>query len=218
MRGRTQFVRKERKTNWATIGVLVVGFAVALGWAWRGGSVSPAPRAASANSNLPLCPVGGETINFAVSVPSDDGPVFFCCKHCIEKFRADPPKYATGVEAERRALANLPRIQVRCPVSGTVVSPAVFIERAGEKTYFCSAECREEFQSDPDSYRAGLAASYSYQTNCPVSGKPIDPSVSAALPDGTTVYLCSPECATALLRNPGDYASKLAEQGIRISP
>lgn len=221
-RWRTQrgggFARKQHTVNWAAIAMLVAGLSAAFFWAWRGGSVSPAPSAALANSNLPLCPVGGEPINFAVSVPSDDGPVFFCCKHCIEKFRADPAKYAEAVGAERRALAKLPRVQVRCPVSGAGVSPAVFIERDGEKTHFCGKECREKFQSDPDRHRTGLAASYSYQTKCPVSGKPIDPRVSATLTDGTTVYLCSAACATRLLHNPKEYASKLAEQGLWVSP
>lgn len=199
------------------MGLLVVGLAAVWFWAWRRESV-PERRLAAANPNLPLCPVGGEPINFAVSVPSDDGPVFFCCSHCIEKFRADPAKYAEGIEAERRTLAQVARIQVRCPVSGEPVRPEIFVERGAEKTFLCSDECREKFRTAPERYRASLAASYSYQTKCPVSGKPISPSVSTLADEGTTVYLCSAECRTAFRRDPEKYADTLAEQGVRVRP
>ena len=43
---------------------------------------------------LPNCPVMDEPIDLSVSLATDDGPVFFCCQGCIEKYQAAPAKYA----------------------------------------------------------------------------------------------------------------------------
>ena len=68
-------------------------------------------------TSLPKCPVMDEPINLAVTVATDDGPVFFCCKDCISKYKGKPAKYAAKVAAQRRALADRPKIQATCPVS-----------------------------------------------------------------------------------------------------
>jgi len=215
-RGGGGFTRRQRTVNWAALGLLVVGLPAVWFWAWRGAG-SATRLVVAPNSNLPLCPVGGEPVNLAVSVPTDEGPIFFCCKHCIDKYRADPSKYAAGVEAERRVLATPPRVQVRCPVSGKPASPEIFVERGAEKTYFCSEDCREKFQSEPERFRAGVAASYTYQTKCPVSGRPIWSNVSTTA-EGVEVYLCSKDCLETFRRNPTKFADRLAEQGVRIWP
>src|SRR5262249_32809530 len=60
----------------------------------------------------PMCVVmDDDPINFRVSVMSDNGPVYFCCKDCIKKFQANPQKYADQAKAQREALAKLPRVQ-----------------------------------------------------------------------------------------------------------
>lgn len=57
---------------------------------------------------LPNCPVMDQPIDFAISVRTADGPVYFCCKGCIAKYQANPAKYAEKVAAQRKALANRP--------------------------------------------------------------------------------------------------------------
>jgi YHS domain-containing protein len=39
---------------------------------------------------------------------TDDGPVYFCCKGCAAKYKANPAKYAEKVAAQRKFLAEHP--------------------------------------------------------------------------------------------------------------
>src|SRR5438270_6344486 len=90
---------------------------------------------------------------------------YFCCAHCLEKFRADPEKYLkTGENTVGSALVTLGlpgadskragKIPARTedPVCGMSVDPATAkykLEHAGKTYYFCSAGCLEKFRSNP---------------------------------------------------------------------
>lgn len=165
---------------------------------------------------IPACPVGVEEgpINLAVSTVLDDGPVFLGCPDCIRKLKANPTKYAAKIAHQRKVLATWPQIQVTCPVSGETIDHREFVEHAGGTVYFCCEQCKREFRQAPDKYMGKLAASYTYQTKCPVSGKTIDPEVSTSAPAGETVYFCSNKCREKFKENPAQIAVKLAEQGI----
>lgn len=166
---------------------------------------------------VPKCPVMGEPANLALSVPTDDGPVFFCCKGCISKYQKDPGKYAAKVAAQRKALADRAKVQVTCPVSKEPVDQKVFVESNGKKVYFCCKGCAGKYQSNPAKYAAALANSYSYQTTCPVMGGKIDPKVSTTLSTGETIYYCCPGCDKPLRDNPAKYNKNLVAQGILIN-
>jgi len=165
---------------------------------------------------LPTCPVSGQPVNLYVSTPTDDGPVYFCCPACIAKYKAAPKDFADKVAAQRALLAKLPRVQVTCPSSGEPINPKVFTEKGGQKVYFCCADCKGDYEADPAKFKAKLAASYTYQTRCPVLGGPIDPTVFVDLPTKERVYFCCKGCDPKLLADPAKYAPKLAEQGYKI--
>jgi len=167
----------------------------------------------SAREALPKCPVTGEPANLAVSVATDDGPVFFCCKGCIAKYQANPAKYTANVAAQRAALAGRPKVQVTCPVSKEPVDPKVFIESNGEKVYFCCKGCVKKYQRDPAKYASALANSYTYQTKCPVTGEKIDPTAFATTASGTNIYFCCKGCDKKLFEDPDKYAPNLVAQG-----
>jgi YHS domain-containing protein len=61
------------------------------------------PKSLVQQAKLPDCPVAGKTVNVAKFIESDEGKVYFCCDPCIEKYRADPGKYAVQVAAQREA-------------------------------------------------------------------------------------------------------------------
>ena len=172
----------------------------------------------AAEEKLPNCPVMGEPIDFGVSTMTEDGPVYFCCKGCVKKFEAEPAKFATQVTEQRAALAKRDKVQVTCPVSGKPTDPKVFVEHNGEKVSFCCKDCVKAFTANPGKYKAALAASYTYQTTCPVMGGKVSPDASSVLPDGTKVYYCCMGCEKKLLAEPEKYAAKLAAQGINIDP
>jgi YHS domain-containing protein len=171
----------------------------------------------STAAKLPACPVMGESIDFNVSTMTDDGPVYFCCKSCIKKYEKAPDKYADKVAKQRAALKKLPHIQVTCPISGEPVDKSAFAEQDGNKVYFCCNDCKAKFTAHPDAFKAKLAASYTYQTKCPVKNRDIDPAAHDDLPTGERVYFCCKDCAAEFLANPGKYAPKLAAQGVNIN-
>ena len=144
---------------------------------------------------------------------ADDGPVYFCCPDCIKKYEADAKKFADKVKEQRAAVAKLPKVQVKCPVSGKPVSKDQFVEVNGQKVYFCCGKCPAQYKEDPAKFKAKLADSYTYQTRCPVSGEEIDPTAFADLPDGNRVYYCCMACDPQVRKDPAKFAMKLEEQG-----
>ncbi len=164
-----------------------------------------------------LCPLMGEPIDFTLAVETPDGPAFFCCDGCIKKYNKNPDKYAAKIEAQRKVLATLPKVQVLCPVSGNATDPKVTLDHDGSQVSFCCGGCVEKFKGEPAKYAAKLANSYTYQTRCPVMDGEIAPDASMALPTGQTIYLCCAPCADKFKKDPAKYAAKLREQHIFVS-
>src|SRR6478672_4528636 len=110
-------------------------------------------------------PVCGMTVNPATAKHSYEHagkPYYFCCGHCVEKFKSNPEAYlnkpATGLVTLGMPSAPKPAItadMVRDPVCGMSVNPAsakFVTDREGKKYYFCSHGCLEKFQADPAKY------------------------------------------------------------------
>lgn len=195
-----------------------------LGAAWpifaqeTAGKAPAAPRQKEAKPELPKCPVMGEEVDFFVKTMTPEGPVYFCCPKCIDKFTADPAKYAKEVAEQRKALAGLPKIQIKCPLTGKALNPKAFVEKDGAKTFFCSRNCLEMYEKDPAKYVAALADCYTYQTQCPVSGKAIDPAMFIDLKSGQRIYFCCDKCEKPFLAEPGKFVASLEEQGTHVDP
>ncbi len=162
------------------------------------------------------CPVMDEPASLALSVATDDGPVFFCCKGCIPKYQKSPGKYAAKAAAQRKVLADRAKVQVTCPVSKEAIDKKIFVESKGKKVYFCCKGCGAKYEADPAKYAGALANSYSYQTTCPVMGGKINPKVSTKLSTGETIYYCCPGCDKPLRDNPSKYNKNLVAQGILV--
>lgn len=175
----------------------------------------PAPEGAITAAQV-MCPVMDEPVNFLVSSDTAEGPVYFCCAECVERYTADPAKYSGKVAAQRAALAKLPKVQVKCPLTGEPVNPQASAEQDGAKVQFCCQRCLGKFKSDPKLIEKSLAGCYSYQTVCPVSGEAINPKAFKTLPTGQTLYFCSKECAGKLLADPAQYNANLTKQGVVV--
>lgn len=162
------------------------------------------------------CPVMDTPVNFLMSTETPDGPVFFCCARCIDKYKAEPEKYSSQVADQRKSLGDMPKVQVVCPVTGKKLNKKMFTEADGRKVYFCCGGCVKKFEKDPDRYQAALANSYTYQTLCPVMEKEINPSVFMETRAGK-VYFCCKMCDEKLVSNPEKYLPKLEAQGIKLA-
>ncbi|MCA9439658.1 MAG: hypothetical protein KC964_02545, partial [Candidatus Omnitrophica bacterium] len=179
---------------------------------------APAPEEKVAKfEGLPPCAVNpGSKVDFTKFFLTEDGPVYFCCGNCCAEFAKDPAKYAEGVEKQRAHLASLTKIQVACPVSGKPVDPNVTKEFDGQTIAFCCTNCCAEYSKDPAKFAKELVGSFTYQTLCPVSGKPIDPTVSFELAAGQRVYFCCGNCCAEFAKDPAKYADKVKEQGYKF--
>ncbi len=202
-----------RRSNWVIVGgaILALGTGISMSLAQEGSGLRGKASA------LPDCPVMGEPIDFTVSTATDDGPVFFCCTGCIEKYNKNPEKYAKKAAAQRAALKDRPKIQVACPISKKGIDPKVFIVHEGQRVNFCCTGCVGKFQKDPGKDQAELANSYTYQTTCPVMNEKIDPTSFSVLPTGQKIYYCCDGCGEKLVKNPAKYAASLAAQGVNIN-
>jgi Cu+-exporting ATPase len=96
---------------------------------------------------------------------------FFCSKHCLERFTADPVKYA-GVPA-----ASMSASHVTDPVCGMNIDPnsaAGSVQHGGKTYYFCSKHCLARFKEEPAKYlhaspqTAAAAAPAGAQYTCPM--------------------------------------------------
>lgn len=102
-------MRMTHKKLWLTLIVLV---AAAAGCASRDRGLEQGPGPAAngtargSEAAQPMCPVMDEPIDWAVSIKTEEGPVYFCCKGCINRYKANPAKYAEQVALQRKALAD----------------------------------------------------------------------------------------------------------------
>lgn len=198
--------------------IAIAGFAATAAVAQHEGHDHSADTTQESAQALPKCPVTGEPVNLAVSTPTDEGPVFFCCKDCVPKYKAKPQQYAHQVPAQRATLSKRPKIQVSCPVSGDPVDTKVFTEVKGQKVFFCCKGCISKFEGDPGKYKSDLANSYTYQTKCPVMDEEIDPKANTELTDGRRVYYCCARCEDKLFGDPAKYIPNLKAQGYDFKP
>ncbi len=46
--------------------------------------------------------------------------------------------------------------QTTCPVMGSAINKAIFVEYKGKKVYFCCPPCKDKFNAEPEKYIAKL--------------------------------------------------------------
>jgi YHS domain-containing protein len=149
-----------RTTMRAFCMLLVVGGLSTSGFA--ADTTMPAkPAAPPALHKQTVCPVMGKSIDSSVYTDIQGQRVYFCCKGCEGKLKADPDKYFKQAAAEGVLFQN---VQTTCPVSGdTLKDKTVYGDFEGRRVYFCCAKCRENFTIDPQKYLRAMDASVKVQ-------------------------------------------------------
>ncbi len=87
-----------------------------------------------------VCPVADKAIDKSISVEYGGGKVFFCCKGCVSKFKADTAKYATG--ANRQLVITEQVEQTGCPLADKKCNPKQTLEVSGVAVAFCCGGCK----------------------------------------------------------------------------
>lgn len=100
--------------------------------------------------NQTTCPVMGEKIDSTVYTDLQGQRVYFCCKGCSKKLKADPDKYFQKAAAEGVLFEN---IQTTCPVSGEkLTDKTVYTDFEGRRVYFCCKKCVADFDKEPQKF------------------------------------------------------------------
>ena len=127
--------------------------------------------ARSAQATDPVCGMNVDPKSEAGSAEHAGKTYYFCSKHCLERFTADPVKYV-GIPA-----ASMPASQTTDPVCGMKIDPnsaGGSLQHGGETYYFCSKHCLARFKDDPAKYLhaspqpAPAAATAGAQYTCPM--------------------------------------------------
>jgi P-type Cu+ transporter len=114
-------------------------------------------------------PVCGMNVNPATSkhVHEHQGSKFyFCCAHCVEKFKSDPGQYLDKRRPSGLVALGMPKASPSasgerdpvCGMSADAATAKYIHEYSGKRYYFCSAHCLEKFQSSPQTYLDNAAA------------------------------------------------------------
>jgi Cu+-exporting ATPase len=131
---------------------------------------------------------------------------YFCCPHCLEKFKAEPEKYLNRPKSPQLDMPGMPAprpstaagAKAKDPVCGMDVDPKSAKykhEHAGKSYSFCCAGCLEKFKAAPARYLGKAAPVTSPQA---VRILPAKAAAIAAAP----AYVC-PMCPEVRRTAPG---------------
>lgn len=160
------------------------------------------------------CPVAGSPAKAQFAGTHLGKDIHFCCGICKAEFEKEPEKFDSSVKLswlESKQIA-----QVGCPITGKPVDENVKLSFRGADVGFCCEKCRAKFQEKADiaSMQAQLFSqfdkSFSLQTTCPLSGKPIDPARRVDH-QGKQVFFCCPGCEIAFKVEPQKYIALLPQ-------
>lgn len=111
------------------------------------------------------------------------------------------------------------KMQATCPVMGTPINKALYVDVEGQRVYVCCGGCIAPVQKDPAKYLKVLAdrgeTVAKLQTKCPVSGEAVDKTHYADV-QGKRIYTCCDNCAATIKADPDKYIKKLEKEGIAI--
>ena len=158
----------------------------------------------------PLCPVTGKPIDRSVYTRFRGKRVYFSSKDCIEKFLADPGKYATALKQQWKLMRPL-RVQVACPVTGGPIDKRFFVATPEVDIFFASADAKAAWLKDPKPYQDKLDACFTFQTGCGTCGGDILPQAFIDF-EGRRIYFCCLGCGREFQKEPQEFLKALDDQ------
>lgn len=159
------------------------------------------------------CPVSGGPAAEENVVEYRGKKIYFCCDKCPQAFKKDPKKFQNNVYLQLLETGQL--VQIGCPMSGGPTDEATAEEVGNAKVAFCCEKCQAKFAKTEDDKKLEVLfknfdEGFTLQTECPVSGKAINPEASVEH-NGKQVYFCCPNCPKAFTDNPEKFIAKLPQ-------
>jgi Cu+-exporting ATPase len=192
---------------------------------------------------MAIDPICGMTVDPAMAAGRYDyeGTTFwFCSRHCLEKFAADPGRYAkpapVTVGKAPQGRKPLPMVHAPAssepaageidPVCGMTVQPETAagpLEHQGKTYWFCSTSCLRRFREDPAAYLSGKAKKTmdAVATRAPQGTKyvcPMCPDVSEDKPVPCPKCGMALEPAEPVARSKTEYTCPMHPEIVRSEP
>jgi YHS domain-containing protein len=93
-----------------------------------------------------VCPLMGDEVDPKWKLEHEGQWVYFCCRGCIDMFKADPAAAIAKMSDEDRAAIMK---NTKCAVSGEeITSFDVRSEHNGRYVYFCCGGCKTKFDKE----------------------------------------------------------------------
>ena len=74
-----------------------------------------------------------------------------------KKSEPTPPETSEAAMVDEAAEVIAAAVeQTTCPIMGTAINKALFVEYKGKKVYFCCPGCEDKFNAEPEKYIAKL--------------------------------------------------------------
>jgi len=159
------------------------------------------------------CPVSGQPAIEDSALEYQGKKLYFCCENCPAAYKADPEKYTA--KANYQLLQTAQIVQVACPFTGGDMNPDTATEIGTVKVAFCCENCQGKAQKAEGDEQLALifgdiSKGFTLQTECPVSGQPIDVAQSVEH-EGQKVYFCCENCPAAFTADPAKFLDKLPQ-------
>ena len=100
-----------------------------------------------------------------------------------------------------------------CPITGEKIDKESFIDTDAGRVYFCCDKCIKKYKAHADKYaekvfdQQEIMGPPRVQVTCPVSGKPVDPSISLDY-QGKTIQFCCKKCPRKFKEDSAGYMAK----------
>ena len=141
----------------------------------------------------PVCKMKVDPAKAKNSLEFKGTTYYFCCPHCLEKFKADPEKYLQRAADKMAGSHHEQTGTVVDPVCGMHVDPQKARGSANYKSktyYFCSPRCVEKFNAEPEKYLAPKPAPALVSLGATATAKPAPDSSPKTGKKGAVTYVC----------------------------
>jgi len=78
---------------------------------------------------------------------------YFCAQYCKDTFEADPEKYREVTQVAKKEVVSSLAIDPICKMDVDIATANLISDYKGKKYYFCSLNCKDTFDADPEQYK-----------------------------------------------------------------
>jgi hypothetical protein len=105
-----------------------------------------------------------------------------------------------------------------CPTSGEKTDPSIFLEKDGQRVYFCCKKCQAGAEKD---VAAAMEKAYpkdkvvaAKNKTCPVMGEAIDADAKTVNFQGHAISVCCAKCSAALAKAPDHFLTLATDANV----